>query len=80
MQVESNAHDLEEEAHNRLQQSLYPEVKRIACNYRNGTLILIGTVSSFYARRIAEELVTDLEGVEKVDNQLVIARSSEPSG
>jgi osmotically-inducible protein OsmY len=72
MQVDSNARDLEEQAQKRLQQSLYPEVKRIACVYRNGALTLSGVVSSFHARRIAEELVEDLEGIETVNNELVI--------
>jgi BON domain-containing protein len=77
MQVKSNDRNIEEEAHKRLQQSLYPEVKRIACNYRDSTLTLIGTVSSFYARRIAEDLVKDLQGIEKVSNELVIVMPPE---
>jgi osmotically-inducible protein OsmY len=79
MQVDSNARDLEEEAQKRMQQSLYPEVKRIACVYRNGALTLSGIVSSFYARRIAEELVKDLEGIDIVNNELVIVMPPESS-
>jgi osmotically-inducible protein OsmY len=38
---------------------------------------LVGSVSSFHARRIAEELVKDLEGIEKVSNELVIVMPPE---
>ena len=72
MELKPDVRYFEEEAQKRMNQSLYPEVKRIVCNYRNGTLTLYGVVSSFHARRIAEELVADLEGVESVDNQLVV--------
>jgi osmotically-inducible protein OsmY len=75
MQIKPDVRNLEEEAQKRLQQSLYPEVKRIACDYRDGTLTLVGSVSSFHARRIAEALVKDLEGIEKVSNELVIVMS-----
>lgn len=77
MQVESNVPNIEEEVHKRLQQSLYPEVKRLAYNYRDGALTLIGTVSSVHARRMAEELVKDLEGIERVRNELVVVMPPE---
>ena len=79
MQVEPNVRNIEEETHKRLQQSLYPEVKRIACTYRDGDLTLIGTVSSCHARQIAEELVEDLEGIETVNNELVIGDPAKDS-
>jgi osmotically-inducible protein OsmY len=72
MKSEPEVRYFEEEAQKRMNQSLYPEVKRIVCNYRKGKLTLYGVVSSFHARRIAEALVEDLEGVEVVDNQLVV--------
>jgi len=79
MEFEPEVRYFEEEAQKRMNQSLYPEVKKVVCNYNNGTLTLHGVVSSFHARRIAEELVEDLEGVEIVDNQLIVnAPAEEP--
>jgi osmotically-inducible protein OsmY len=67
-----NGRLIEEEAERRLQQSLYPELRRILCNFRHGILTLYGVVSSFHVRQIAQELVQGLEGIEIIDNQLVV--------
>ena len=36
-------------------------------------MTLYGVVSSFHVRQIAQELVQGLEGIEVIDNQLVVA-------
>jgi len=72
METEPLVDNIEDQAQQRMNQSLYPEVKRIVCSYRDGTLTLYGTVSSLYARRIAEQLVEDLQGIEVIDNQLAV--------
>jgi hypothetical protein len=72
-ETESNGRRIEAEADMRLQQSLYPELRRVLCNYRHGILTLYGVVSSFYVRQIAQELVQGLDGIEVIDNQLVVA-------
>src|SRR5690349_19849146 len=64
VETERNGRLIEEEADKRLQQSLYPELRRILCNYRHGILTLYGVVSSFHVRQIAQELVQGLEGIE----------------
>jgi osmotically-inducible protein OsmY len=73
VRTETNGRLIEEEADKRLQQSLYPELRRVLCNYRRGILTLYGVVSSFHVRQIAQELVQGLEGIEIIDNQLVVA-------
>ena len=73
METESTARRIEAEADIRLQQSLYSELRRVLCNYRRGILTLYGVVSSFHVRQIAQELVQGLEGIEVIDNQLVVA-------
>jgi hypothetical protein len=73
VETERNGRLIEEEADKRLQQSLYPELRRILCNYRHGIMTLYGVVSSFHVRQIAQELVQGLEGIEVIDNQLVVA-------
>jgi len=71
--TEATGRLIEEEADKRLQQSLYPELRRVLCNYRHGIMTLYGVVSSFHVRQIAQELVQGLEGIEIIDNQLVVA-------
>ena len=71
--TETNGRLIEEEANKRLQQSFYPELRRILCNFRRGIMTLYGVVSSFHVRQIAQELVQGLEGIEIIDNQLVVA-------
>ncbi len=73
VKTETNGRLIEEEADKRMQQSLYPELRRVLCNYRHGILTLYGVVSSFHVRQIAQELVQGLEGIEIIDNQLVVA-------
>jgi len=73
VETESTARRIEAEADIRLQQSLYSELRRVLCNYRRGILTLYGVVSSFHVRQIAQELVQGLEGIEVIDNQLVVA-------
>jgi hypothetical protein len=72
VKTEVNGRLIEEEAERRLQQSLYPELRRVLCNFRHGILIMYGVVSSFHVRQSAQELVQELEGIEIIDNQLVV--------
>jgi hypothetical protein len=73
VETEAMGRRIEADADMRLQQSLYPELRRVLCNYRHGILTLYGVVSSFHVRQIAQELVQGLEGIEVIDNQLVVA-------
>ena len=78
VEAETNGRLIEEEADKRLQQSLYPELRRVICNFRRGVMTLYGVVSSFHVRQIAQELVQTLEGIEIIDNQLVVAGKNAP--
>ena len=73
VKTEVNARLIEEEANKRLQQSLYAELKKTICTFRHGILTLYGVVSSFHVRQIAQELIQGVEGIEIIDNQLVVA-------
>jgi len=71
--TEPSARLIEEEANKRVQQSLYPELKKIVCTFRHGILTLYGVVPSFHVRQIAQELIQGISGIEIIDNQLVVA-------
>jgi len=54
-------------------------MRRVLSNFRNGILTLHGVVPSVHVRQIAQELVQSLEGVEIIDNQLVVKAKEGPS-
>jgi hypothetical protein len=78
VETEVNARLIEEEGNKRLQQSLYPELKKTVCTFRHGILTLYGVVSSFHVRQIAQELIQGISGIEIIDNQLVVATNKNP--
>jgi len=59
-------------AENRLRTSSYLELHNLRCLYRGGALILTGCVSRYYLWQVALSLVQELEGVESIDNQVVV--------
>ena len=71
--MDANARLIEAEAEKCMEQSLYPELRRILCNFRHGILTLYGVVSNFRVRQIAQDLVQGIEGIEVIDNQLAVA-------
>lgn len=72
METETNGRLIEEEADKRLEESLIPELGQIKCNFRRGVMTLYGAVSNSQVRRIAQELVQGLEGIDIIDNRLVV--------
>ena len=67
---------IEAVAHRQLAQSSYPVVREVDCIYEAGVLTLRGRVPSYYLKQIAQTLVLDrLEGVVKINNQLVVQKS-----
>jgi len=73
MTMDPNARRIEAEAEKCLGQSLYPELKRVRFDFRHGILTLYGVVSNFHARQIAQELMQGIEGIQIIDNQLLIS-------
>ncbi len=43
------------------------------CNCRNRCLRLEGCVPSFYLKQLAQEAVRDLKGIDRIENQIVVA-------
>jgi hypothetical protein len=61
-----------EEAEERMRQSSYLELRRIVCHVHEGVLTLIGRVSSYYLRQVAQASVLGLDGIEAIDNRLEV--------
>ena len=67
---------LEEVAESRLRGHAYLALRNISCNYHNGMLVLRGCVPTYYLKQMAQEVVTQLEGVEHVENRIQVLSSA----
>lgn len=56
----------------RLGRSNYGEMRGIRCEFREGIAILEGRVCTFYAKQTAQELIRDIEGVVRIQNDLEV--------
>ncbi len=55
-----------------LRSNSYTALRHLSCEYHNGVLVLKGSVESYYLKQVAQAVVSQLEGVERVDNQLEV--------
>ena len=63
-------------AEQRLRDSSHLFLRNVRCGYDHGRLQLDGKVPSFYLKQLAQSLVKDLGGVERVDNRLTVVSST----
>src|SRR5262249_8389396 len=73
MTMDPNARLIEGEVEKRLEQSLYPELRRVLCNFKHGILTLYGVVSNLHLRQVAQDLIQGIEEIKIIDNQLIIS-------
>ena len=59
-------------AEGRLRSHPHLALKNICCVYQNGLLSLRGCLPTYYLKRLAQEAVADLEGVDRTDNQIQV--------
>src|SRR5262245_65590870 len=57
-----------------LRRNPYRTLKNVACDCRDGVLVLRGCLPSYYLKQVAQEVVARLEGVQAIDNQIQAAR------
>ena len=50
--------------------------KQIECEYRDGVLTLRGRVPSFYLKQMAQTVLKEINGVERIDNQVDVVSST----
>jgi hypothetical protein len=50
----------------------YLVLKHISCDYLDGVLILRGCLPTYYLKQLAQETVADLDGVDRIDNQIQV--------
>ncbi len=72
------------EAHAKLRESSHLFARAVQCDYTDGVLKIHGQVPSFYLKQTAQSLIQGIEGVDRIDNSLVVVTpygvSSEPLG
>ena len=59
-------------ARRRLEESAYSQLRHIHCHVRYGVLRLLGTVTSYHLRQVAQATVRGMAGIESIDNQLEV--------
>ena len=67
-------------AESKLDDSSHLFRRTITCRYAHGVLRLDGKVPSFYLKQMAQSLMQDIDGVEQVDNALIVANPYGVSG
>jgi osmotically-inducible protein OsmY len=68
----AEAGQIEAEVERRFRRSSSIVLRNVACEYRDGVLILMGQLPSFYHKQIAQELVQQITGVRQIDNRIEI--------
>ena len=70
-----NCLDVEELARIALQMSPYRALRRVHCQFHDGTLILHGRVATYHYKQLAQVTVAGLEGVQRIVNELEVDTS-----
>ena len=67
--------DILAQAKTRLQRSLYRPCRYVSCNCHDGVLSLFGHLPSYYLKQVAQATVSDIDGLELVNNRIRVTRS-----
>jgi osmotically-inducible protein OsmY len=61
-----------EEAYNRLSNASHYFLRRILCEYDNGTLFVSGKVPSYYLKQLVHSRLRGIEGVQQIEDQIQV--------
>lgn len=79
----SQAERIIHQAEEKLQGSSHRFRNTVHCRFDKGTLTVAGRVPSFYLKQTAQALLADIDGVERVENEVLVVNptgvSSEPA-
>ena len=67
--------DVEEVARIKLQLSPYRALRRVTCEFIDGTLFLQGRVPTYHYKQLAQVTVLGLDGVQRIVNELEVEAS-----
>jgi osmotically-inducible protein OsmY len=71
---------LVEQAVERLRNSPYLPLREVSCEYRRGVLSLRGEVATFYLKQLAQTTVSDLDGIDEIQNEIEVTRMENGRG
>jgi len=68
---------LAERAEARLRSNPYLALKNVSCDWRpgdkeDGVLVLSGCLPSYYLKQVAQTVVAQVEGVQRIDNRIQV--------
>ena len=66
------AEDVCQLAARRLRESSYHVLRSLSCEFRDGVLILRGSVDSYYLKQVAQTAVFGIPFVDEVDNRVEV--------
>ena len=69
---ETSRASVKELAERRLRSNPYLSLRNVTSDYFDGVLVLRGCVPTYYLKQMAQEVTTDLEGVERIDNRIQV--------
>ena len=55
-----------------LRQSSHPALRSLTVQETEESIIIFGRVKSYYLKQLAQETVADLDGVDRIDNQIQV--------
>ncbi|MCA9119417.1 MAG: hypothetical protein H6822_05740 [Planctomycetaceae bacterium] len=57
-----------------LRNSSYQQIRSLKCSYLDGVLTIEGQLPNFHLNQLALTAVQDIDGVERIENRVVVAR------
>jgi hypothetical protein len=66
-------------AESRLRRSAYLALQHLSCEFRAGVLTLRGRLPSYYLKQVALAVVTTVEGVQRIDDQVEVVAHPDAS-
>jgi hypothetical protein len=68
--------DVAERAESELRRNSYVALKNVACEFRDGVLILNGCLPTYYLKQVAQEAVARLDGIARIENRIEVVAPS----
>ena len=69
--------DVADQARALLLRNPYLALKNVSCEFRDGVLTLRGNLPSYYLKQIAQTIVANLEGVERLVNAVEVIATAQ---
>ena len=72
--------DIQGMAEGCLRSNPYLALKNVSCDWLDGVLVLRGCLPTYYLKQVAQEVIAQVEGVQRIDNQIQVLTPAYRSG